>query len=319
MTANEDGTWNSTIQYTAFGEIRASSGLTATKYRYTGQLAQDVLGLDYYVARWMDPLTGHFISADSVIPDPRKSTSYDRFSYVRNNPINYIDPLGHVWQCVGQNQDHCSDDGLGERSGMVDSRFDEIYVNIWNGPDNEYPGTTGASEEIIDTIRKWEGDPPPQNPYNDSELNCTVGWGHKLHDGGCSIKESGTTYPLDELETFFELDIAVAEKMVRKIFQEIDIANRDGLPNGNPYPITQAQFDALVDYTFNAGVGELITLINGITIFQNETPAFDYREFSNIMVGKYLNPNYDSLKDNSPGVKDRRFAENKLFLLGIYP
>ncbi|MHC1784922.1 MAG: hypothetical protein AB9891_19585 [Anaerolineaceae bacterium] len=28
VTANADGTWNSSIQYTAFGEIRASSGLT---------------------------------------------------------------------------------------------------------------------------------------------------------------------------------------------------------------------------------------------------------------------------------------------------
>ena len=39
-TANEDGSWNSTIKYTAFGETRDSSGVTPTKYRYTGQLLE---------------------------------------------------------------------------------------------------------------------------------------------------------------------------------------------------------------------------------------------------------------------------------------
>jgi hypothetical protein len=46
---NADGSWNSEIEYceaspkqsagdTAFGEVRTSSGLTPTEYRYTGQL-----------------------------------------------------------------------------------------------------------------------------------------------------------------------------------------------------------------------------------------------------------------------------------------
>ncbi|MDR3573711.1 MAG: hypothetical protein P4L50_07610 [Anaerolineaceae bacterium] len=38
VTANADGTLNSEIRYTAFGEIRASLGVTPTQYRYTGQL-----------------------------------------------------------------------------------------------------------------------------------------------------------------------------------------------------------------------------------------------------------------------------------------
>jgi RHS repeat-associated protein len=95
VTANADGTWNSSIQYTAFGEVRASSGLTATKYRYTGQLAQDVLGLDYYVARWLDPLTGHFISADTLLPNLSNSQDFDRYSYGLNSPIMNNDPNGH--------------------------------------------------------------------------------------------------------------------------------------------------------------------------------------------------------------------------------
>jgi hypothetical protein len=32
------GSWNSELKYTAFGEMRASNGLTPTEYRYTGRL-----------------------------------------------------------------------------------------------------------------------------------------------------------------------------------------------------------------------------------------------------------------------------------------
>ncbi|MHC1781889.1 MAG: RHS repeat-associated core domain-containing protein [Anaerolineaceae bacterium] len=95
VTANADGTWNSSIQYTAFGEIRATSGLTATKYRYTGQLAQDVLGLDYYLARWYDPTLNHFIQADSLISNPANPQTWDKYAYAINNPIMFKDPSGH--------------------------------------------------------------------------------------------------------------------------------------------------------------------------------------------------------------------------------
>jgi RHS repeat-associated protein len=94
-TANADGTWNSSISYTAFGEIRASSGITASDFRYTGQLRQAELGLYYYVARWYDPQLAHFTQADMVVPNAGDAASYDRYTYVRNNPIKYNDPTGH--------------------------------------------------------------------------------------------------------------------------------------------------------------------------------------------------------------------------------
>jgi hypothetical protein len=47
ITATADGTWNSEIRYSAFGEIRYSSGITQTDYRYTGQLNER--RLDYII------------------------------------------------------------------------------------------------------------------------------------------------------------------------------------------------------------------------------------------------------------------------------
>ncbi len=48
-----------------------------------------------YQARMYDPEGMHFISPDTVIPDPANPQSLNRYSYVYNNPMNYTDPSGH--------------------------------------------------------------------------------------------------------------------------------------------------------------------------------------------------------------------------------
>jgi hypothetical protein len=47
-------------------------------------------------ARLYDARLGRWISADTIIPDPANPQSFNRFSYVLNNPLRYIDPTGHV-------------------------------------------------------------------------------------------------------------------------------------------------------------------------------------------------------------------------------
>ncbi len=111
VSANEDGSWNSTIKYTAFGcpcaarrvlrNTRETSGVTPTKYRYTGQLLEAEVGLYYYVARFYDPVTMHFTQADTIVPNATDSASYDRYAYVLNNPVRYSDPSGHVCDDMG--------------------------------------------------------------------------------------------------------------------------------------------------------------------------------------------------------------------------
>jgi hypothetical protein len=39
---------------------------------------------------------GRFIQADTLVPDPADPQSLNRFAYVRNNPLNRIDPTGHM-------------------------------------------------------------------------------------------------------------------------------------------------------------------------------------------------------------------------------
>ena len=100
VTTTVDGTWYSELRFSAFGETRYSSGITPTDYRYTGQLEQADVNLYYYNARWYDPALGRFIQADTIVPEPGSLKSYDRFTYVDNNPMKYIDPSGH---CIATN------------------------------------------------------------------------------------------------------------------------------------------------------------------------------------------------------------------------
>jgi RHS repeat-associated protein len=51
-------------------------------------------GFIHMNGRVYDPRIGRFVSPDPVIPNPAFSQSYNRYSYVLNNPLSYTDPTG---------------------------------------------------------------------------------------------------------------------------------------------------------------------------------------------------------------------------------
>ncbi len=79
-----------------YGQARWAGGTMPTSYAYTGQRADGATGLDYYNARYYDPSSGRFTSADSVVPggglDPR---GMDAYAYAADSPATNIDPSGH--------------------------------------------------------------------------------------------------------------------------------------------------------------------------------------------------------------------------------
>jgi len=94
LTTNASGQVVSELRYNAWGETRYSSGNTSTKYQYTGQYSYTSdFGLMFYNARWYDPSLSRFTSADILIPGGVQGL--DRYAYVQNNPLLYVDPSGH--------------------------------------------------------------------------------------------------------------------------------------------------------------------------------------------------------------------------------
>jgi RHS repeat-associated protein len=54
--------------------------------------------LDYMHARYYRPIWGRFLSVDPVIGKPNLPSSWNRYSYVRGNPLVATDPTGReLW------------------------------------------------------------------------------------------------------------------------------------------------------------------------------------------------------------------------------
>jgi RHS repeat-associated protein len=81
--------------YFPFGGTRLNTG-NVVKHRYTGQEEDPETGLYYYNARYYDPILARFISADSIVGNPRDPQDLNRYTYVGNNPLIYTDPTGHL-------------------------------------------------------------------------------------------------------------------------------------------------------------------------------------------------------------------------------
>jgi RHS repeat-associated protein len=108
VTANISGTKISEMRYYPYGEVRYSSGNTATPKRFTSQEEQVGIGLYDYEARFYDPAIGRFISADSIVPKPGDPQNLNRYAYTLNSPLKYIDPTGHDVGCAGASAEACS-------------------------------------------------------------------------------------------------------------------------------------------------------------------------------------------------------------------
>jgi RHS repeat-associated protein len=91
--ADESGSLVGTASYEAFGAPRTSSGASSL-FGFTGEPA-DATGLVYLRARTLDPATGRFLSADTVIPNAPGTTGYNPYAYAGNDPTTWTDPTGH--------------------------------------------------------------------------------------------------------------------------------------------------------------------------------------------------------------------------------
>lgn len=78
---------------------------TVNAYRsdrgFTGHEHLDMFGLINMNGRIFDPVIGRFLSPDPVFQDNSDLQSFNRYAYVRNNPLNLTDPSGFFWDEIG--------------------------------------------------------------------------------------------------------------------------------------------------------------------------------------------------------------------------
>jgi RHS repeat-associated protein len=79
--------------YGPYGNKRYAAGSVGTDKGFTGQYNDSLSGLDYYNARYYDPVVGLFLAADTVQGNLQ---GMDPYAYVGNNPETRTDPTGHA-------------------------------------------------------------------------------------------------------------------------------------------------------------------------------------------------------------------------------
>ncbi|ACE83005.1 RHS repeat domain-containing protein [Cellvibrio japonicus] len=116
VVVNNTGTITHTASFDVWGNRRSAenwsgsfsaSSLSLANYTqpitqrgYTGHEMLDDSGLIHMNGRIYDQKTSRFLQADPFIQAASDTQSYNRYSYVRNNPLNATDPSGYFWNFV---------------------------------------------------------------------------------------------------------------------------------------------------------------------------------------------------------------------------
>jgi RHS repeat-associated protein len=93
---NSVGAVTDTYEYDAFGNSITKTGTTPNNYLYRAEQYDPDLGLYYLRARYMNPLTGRFMSRDPEDGSTFDPSSLHRYLYAGGDPMNRIDPSGRA-------------------------------------------------------------------------------------------------------------------------------------------------------------------------------------------------------------------------------
>jgi RHS repeat-associated protein len=76
------------------GRPLTTGAISTIRLGFAGQTHDAETGMIDMSARIYDPAIGHFLSADPLVSDPGDGQSWNRYAYVRNNPLTLTDPSG---------------------------------------------------------------------------------------------------------------------------------------------------------------------------------------------------------------------------------
>ncbi len=170
------GASNTSQRYYPYGGTR--SGGVPTDYQFTGQKNDTGTGLYYYGGRYYDPVTGRFLSPDTLVQTggarptavaplavslttagaagarPSRTSSVtdpqflNRYTYTRNNPLAYVDATGNIaWWIVGGVVGAIG--GLGAYYVSHQDNFNWQEAALWTGGGAVVGATFGAGAEWV--------------------------------------------------------------------------------------------------------------------------------------------------------------------------
>jgi RHS repeat-associated protein len=91
---DEAGSVVNDYDYDVFGALRDSSGSQPNDFTFAGEQVDGSTGLQYLRARYYDVAAGRFAGKDPFFAASSSSQYQNRYSYVTNNPLVLLDPMG---------------------------------------------------------------------------------------------------------------------------------------------------------------------------------------------------------------------------------
>ena len=91
--------WSADISSSDLNAILSNED-TWTKRGFTDHEHLDRVDVVHMNGRIYDPRFGRFLNADPLVSNPTRSQSFNRYSYVVNNPLSYTDPTGYEVEVV---------------------------------------------------------------------------------------------------------------------------------------------------------------------------------------------------------------------------
>jgi len=97
-TVDMNGSVRNEYDYGTFGtrsHVKTAGTGSNQNFGYTGEMLDAESGLLYLRARYYDPSIGRFISADTYLGRMAEPVTQNRYIYVHNNPLLFVDPSGN--------------------------------------------------------------------------------------------------------------------------------------------------------------------------------------------------------------------------------
>ncbi|WP_061207197.1 RHS repeat-associated core domain-containing protein [Leptospira santarosai] len=146
---DDEGNTLSQIQYQPYGETFVQRGDLNFSPKYNSQELDRESGFYFYNARYYDPGIARFTSADTIIDGEFDTQGWNRFSYVKGNPIGAKDPSGHF-------EIHAHDEGTGHIGASVNGKsYDfgrykgEYTDSLYSGPNILKEGNKTSQQKYM--------------------------------------------------------------------------------------------------------------------------------------------------------------------------
>jgi RHS repeat-associated protein len=96
LASNQDRSVVERHDYEPFGvELRPILNQTQNTHQFTGHERDQASGYDYMHFRYYGSTMGRFLKPDTILGNLGNPQSWNLYSYVHGNPVNFNDPTGH--------------------------------------------------------------------------------------------------------------------------------------------------------------------------------------------------------------------------------